>query len=236
MCETEGPIAHSSQCVYRHALLLAYLAFRGMVDHEQNPRAAKMAGHIPTILQEDWTEGLTLDAAEQRFVNTPFGSLTPAQRSEASWLIERMAVLAWAIGLGDLPPFYRKIDGAKVSGGLGMFRTGVSERIDASILRDADEVLMGGRTYAMLYWRLSEHAEGTGPIDLYQKVKDPESEHLTVNGLELHDRDLAIDGVPIQLVPEVQLGLAGAIVFQRYKGFRWLLGLERPLSTVTAIN
>lgn len=91
MCKGEGPVAHSPKCVYRHALLLAYLAYRGMVDHEQNPKAADLVAQIPAIFKESWTQDLSLDAAEKRFMKTPFGKLTFGQRSEASWLIERLS-------------------------------------------------------------------------------------------------------------------------------------------------
>ncbi len=183
------------------------MAFRGMVDHEQNPNAAEMAARISGIMKEDWIERLVvLDAAEQRFVNAPFGSLTPGQRTEASWLIERMAVLAWAIGATELPPFFTKINGARVSKTMGIFQPGAKERAEASKLRNPDEIIMGAETYAALQWRLQEHVRKPGHVDFYAKVKDPDSEHLTVDGLEFHENDLAIDGVPLSTVAQEKLG------------------------------
>lgn len=212
------------------------MAFRGMVDHEQNPNAAKMAGRIPEIFNENWMELVVPDATELRFINAPFGSLLPAQRAEASWLIERMAVLAWAVGAAELPPFFRQINGAKVSKTLGIFQAEAKERVEAAHLRSPDEIVMGAETYAALQWRLSEHARNPGHVDLYQKVKDPESEHLTVEGLEFIEGDLAIEGVPLSTVQQEKLGLTFSIVYQRFKGFRWLLGYDRGESTVTAVN
>lgn len=236
MCKDQGPVAHSPKCVYRHALLLAYLAYRGMVDHEQNPKAADMVGQIPAIFKESWTQDLSLDAAEKRFMKTPFGRLTPGQRSEASWLIERLSPLAWALQISELPPCFSQIKGAKVSASLGIFQPGTEERVKTAKLRSSDEIVMAAQTYAALYWRLAEHAKGSGPIDFYEKVKDPESEHLTVDGLEFIDRDLAINGTPLHSVSQAQLGITNAIVYQRYKAFRWLLGMEHGMPTVTLVH
>src|SRR5580698_5691273 len=106
--EMPGPIAHSPQCIHRTALFLAYMAYRAMIDDDPSPQAAAMAAKIPAIMKQNWIDGLELDAAEERFINAPLGALIPQQRIEASWLIERMAVLAWAIGTAELPPFFTK--------------------------------------------------------------------------------------------------------------------------------
>lgn len=236
MCKNQGPVAHSPQCIFRNALFLSYMAYRGMVDHEQNPNAAKTAGRISELFKEDWMELVNPDATELRFVNAPFGSLTAGQCAEASWLIERMAVLAWAVGACELPLFHSKINGAKVSKALGIFQPGTCERIEAAKLRSPDEIVMGAETYSALQWRLSERASNPVRIDFYEKVKDPESNHLTIEGLEFCDNDLAIGGVPLCAVPEKDLGFTFAIVYQRFKGFRWLLGYDRGESTVTAVQ
>jgi hypothetical protein len=212
------------------------MAYRGMIDGDQHPNAAKMAKRIPAIMKQNWIAGLTLDAAEQRFVSAPFGTLKQQERIETSWLIERMAVLAWAIGAAELPPFYLRVNGANVSSTLGMFQPGAEEKIENARLRDPEEILMGARTYAALTWRLTEYVRDSTPIDFYQKIKDPESHHLTVDGLEFCDSDLAVEGVPLRKVEDALLRLTCAIVYQRNRQFRWLLGFERGESVVPTVN
>ena len=226
MCDPEGPIAHSAQCVYRNALFLSYMAYKAMVDGDSHPKAIEMVAKIPGIFQEDWMDDLTLDLAEQRFVNAPFGTLKQQQRAEASWLTERMAVLAWALGIAELPPFYHLVHAPKVSTTLGIFQPGAKERVAKAKLRHPDDVVMAAKTYSALYWRLSEHIKDPNPIDFYNRMLDPENHHLTVDGLQFHEGDLAINGVPLNQLPEEKLGLTCSIVFQRYKELRWLLGLN----------
>jgi hypothetical protein len=212
------------------------MAYRAMIDDDPSPQAAAMAAKVPAIMKQNWIDGLELDAAEERFINAPLGALIPQQRIEASWLIERMAVLAWAIGAAELPPFFTKIDGARVSAALGMFSPDAEERIAGAKLRSVDEIIMGARTYGVLMWRLAKYFSDPAPIDLYKKVTDPDGRHLMVDGLEFHDCDLAIEGVPLRQVLEDKLQLVGAIVYHRNKQFRWLFGFERGESTVTTVN
>jgi Domain of unknown function (DUF4272) len=211
------------------------MAYKGMVDGNENRKAAEMVNSIPGIFQQDWMEGLTLDAGEQRFVNAPFGTLQPDQRAEASWLIEGMAMLAWAVDVTKLPPFYRMINGAEVSKALGIFQTDARERIEQATLRNPDEIIIGAHTYAALMWRLNEYQKERKPVAFSKKLSDADG-HPIVDGLEFMDGDLAIDGLSLDKIPDEKLGMVGAIAYQRNRQFRWLLGFERGESTVTTVN
>jgi len=234
-CDPPGPIAHSAQCVHRTALFLSYMAYKGMVDGQDHPSAAERVNSIPAIFQQDWMGGLTLDAGEKRFVNAPFGTLQPYQREEASWLIEGMAVLAWAVQAAELPPFHRKVNGAKVSKALGIFQADAGERIEQATLRNPDEIVMGARTYAALLWRLNEFVKDRKPVEFMNRLSDPDG-HLIVDDLEFLDGDLAIEGLSLEKVPDEKLYVVGAIAYERNRRFRWLLGFERGVSTVTTVN
>lgn len=234
-CDSAGPIAHSAQCIHRTGLFLSYMAYKGMVDGNDHPRAAERVNSIPAIFRQDWMEGLTLDAGEKRFVNAPFGTLQPYQRIEASWLVEGMAVLAWALELSELPSFYQKTNGAVVSMALGIFQSDAKERIERATLRNPDEIVMGARTYGSLLWRLSEYLKERKPVEFSKKLTDPDG-HLLVDGLEFLNGDLAIEGLSLDQTPDEKLSLIGAIAYQRNRQFRWLLGFERGESTVTTVN
>ena len=211
------------------------MAFKGMVDGDGQPKSAERVNSIPAIFQQDWMDDLTLDAAEERFVNAPFGTLLPFQRTEASWLIERVAVLAWALDQATLPPLYEKVNGAKVSVTLGMFQADAKDRVERASLRNPDEIVMAANTYIALMWRLQDFHRDRQAIDFRKKLTEKEG-HLVVDGLEFEDGDLAIRGLPISKLSEDILGLTSTVVYQRFRQFRWLIGLERGESTVTAVN
>ena len=236
MCDSTGCVMHSPQCIHRHALLLSYLSWRAIADGDTNVRAHQLARQIPFTLRQPEFEGLNLDAAEKRFFSTPFGTLKNRERTEASWLIEGLAVLSWAIGKCDLPPFHQKIEGSKVSIAIGLFQPDSLERISAAAIRNPDEVESGAITYSALCWRFSEQAKNPQPVDFAGKLKDPNGPHLLVDGIPIKDGDLAIDGSPICEVPAERVAEVASVVFQRYKAFRWLLGLEDGYATLTTIQ
>lgn len=236
MCgDTTGPIVHSPQCIYRTALFLAYVACRGMIDGDPHPKAAATARRICDHFKEDWVHGLTLDPPERRFIDAPFGKIPPTQRIEASWLIENMAVLAWAVKVAELPPYYRKVDGAAVSRALGAFQAGQVEKIGEATLRETSEIIAGAQVYAALYWRLTTYRKDGAAVDFEAKLTAPEG-HLLVGGLEFIDRDLAVEGKPLREMSEEEVQTVSGIVHQRYQEFRFLLGVERSGSRITALN
>lgn len=232
---TTGPIAHSPQCIYRTALFLAYVACRGMIDGDPHPKAAATAKRISNIFKEDWVHGLTLDPPEQRFIDAPFGRLQQSQRIEASWLIENMAVLAWAVKAAELPPYYQKVDGAAVGRVLGVFQAGHTDRIAEATLREPNEIIAGAQVYATLYWRFTTYRKDHAAVDFQAKLTAPEG-HLLVDGLEFIDRDLAVEGKPLGEMTEEEVQNVSGIVHQRYQEFRFLLGVERSGSRITALN
>lgn len=221
--------------MYRTALFLAYVACRGMIDGDPHPKAAATARRISDLFKEDWAHGLTMDPAERRFIDAPFGKIPQSQRIEASWLIENMAVLAWAEKVAELPPYYRKVDGAAVSRALGAFQTGHADKIAEATFRDPSEIVAGAQTYAALYWRLTTFRKDGAAVDFAAKLTAPEG-HLRVNGLEFIDRDLAIEGKRLQEMSQEEIRIISGIVHQRYQEFRFLLGFERCGSRITALN
>lgn len=237
VCETAtAPIAHSPQCIHRTALFLAYMACRGMIDGAEHPQAVSTTQRISELFREDWLDGLNLDPPEKRFIHAPFGTLQQSQRNESSWLIENAAVLAWTMNLAELPPFYQKVNGGEISKALGILRADHFERIATASIRDANEIVAGFETYAALWWRLTEYKKNPRPMDFQTKLTEPDSHHLVVDGIEFIDRDLAVDGKPISQAGAELRDFAGAIVHQRYREFRYLLGMEQSGSRITSLN
>lgn len=206
-----------------------------MIDGDPHPKAAATAKRISALFKEDWLHGLTLDPPEQRFIDAPFGRIPQSQRIEASWLIENMAVLAWAVKVADLPPYYQKVEGAAVSRALGAFQPGHAEKIAEATLRDPAEIVAGAQVYAALYWRLTTYRKDHAAVDFQAKLTAPEG-HLLVDGLEFIDRDLAIEGKPLKEMTEEEVQNVSGIVHQRYQEFRFLLGVERSGSRITGLN
>lgn len=207
-----------------------------MIDGDPHPKAASAARRISELFREDWLAGLTLDPPEKRFIDAPFGTLPQSQRIEASWLIENAAVLAWSMNVVELPPFYQRIDGAALSQALGVFHSGHVERIAQAPLRDPNEIVAGGRTYAALWWRFTKFRQNPAPLDFQSKLTEPDGQHLLVDGLQFIDRDLAVDGKRLMELSQEKFETTFGIIQQRYQEFRKLLGYDRGGSRITNLN
>ena len=224
------PYLQSAENVHRRALALAYLACRAMIDGNTNPNAAKMAENIKVF-----TKGVGIDdqflAPEARLLSSPFGSLAAFQRFEASWLVEGMVVLAWSLGKAELPRFDTKCNAGPGSMALGMFRPGTKEKLGASVLRDPEEIENAAVRYLALNWRIGKFASNPlEKFDLVASLQSPGSPHLVVDGIDLHDGDLVINGLPLGRVPRERLEEIFGIVRERFNALKWLQGYSANYS------
>ena len=211
----------SAEQVHRRALALAYLACRAMVDAD--PRAEEMACTVQNFVREVGLED-AFEPAELRMLQAPFGSFSDFELVETRWLVEGISVLAWALGKVDLPPFSTKCSAAPASIALGMFRLGTKERLGEASLRKVCEIESLALTYLALHWRIGWQIDSPGKMDFAAQLKAPDHPHLLVDGLELHDGDLTIDGKELGQVAPERFGEVFAIVRQRFNAFKWLQG------------
>jgi Domain of unknown function (DUF4272) len=216
--EVKGP---SAERVHRRALALAYLACRAMIDVD--PSAAEMAGAILQFVRGVGLED-AFEPCEARILQAPFGTLSEFEVVETSWVVEGIAVLAWALGKMELPPFSTKCPAAPVSIALGMFRPGTKETLSEAALRDAAEIESLALSYLALNWRIGRQIENPEKLDFAGQLSDPNRPHLLVDGLELRDGDLTIDGVELGQVGPDRFGEVFTIVRQRFNAFKWLQG------------
>jgi hypothetical protein len=217
------------------ALGQCYLACRAMIDGDPDPTAQELAGKILPLTQETGIYQ-TYEPAELRLLNAPWGSLPRRERVALSWAVEGVAVMAWALGKADLPPFDTRCEGAPVGSSLGLFQHDPEVLRDAT-LRDPFEIESRALTYEVLSWRLERFLDTRQRIDFVSRLKNLNSPLITAGAFTLlEDGDLAVDGAPLVEISEERLFEVCTIVRERHKAFRWLLGYEKNYAAVTTIN
>jgi hypothetical protein len=226
----------SAEAVHRRALALAYLTCRAMIDSDPDPGAKKMSDNVLAFVEG---VGLSQDLLphQMRMLNAKFGTLSESVCVETSWLSEGMVVLAWSIGLAELPDFRTKPHPGPTAIRLGMFQPGTKARLEQAVLRDANEIEAKALTYLVLNWRIGNFIlNPQDRMDLAAKLKDPRSPHLLVDEVELLDGDMAIDGLPLAGVPHDRAGEVFQIVRERFNAFKWLQGYSSQYSADTNIQ
>lgn len=226
---------HVAHCVYSMALGQCYLACRAMIDGDPDPEAQAMADRILAFTREAGIYEI-YEPAEIRLLQAPFGSLPRRERVALSWAVEGVAVMAWALGKAPLPPFDTKTQGAPIGCALGLFEHGSGESLQEAKLRNLAEIQMCALSYTVLSWRLAQYIEKRERLDFAARLKEPDGPHLTVDGINLQDGDLAIDGMPLEQLDEERLVEVCSIVRERHKAFRWLLGYEKNYAAVATVH
>lgn len=208
--------------VARRLIVVAACAARSLAeadgDHLAEARGALL----------DWVEGtgaaVELEPWEATLLAAAPGGVDERDRIDGSWRTEGAAVLAWSLGLVDLPPPDQVSDPGVVFAAIGLAAVDATEdaigrasaRADAAI-----EVLR--RQLLTVHWRLVEHRLRPGPIDLAAVATQHSWGPLTVEGLPLVDGDLAIGGRPVAEADPEDVGRATSIAMERHRAVNWLV-------------
>lgn len=215
--------------VARRALCLSAVAARGFLEADAPPDAEEHREGIVEWLGEH--ELLSeLEPAERALLDARVGSLEPQSIVDASWRSEGIAVLAWALGLAELPAHDEMVDVANLTSDLGFLDDAVA--LDAPNLRpDAERNWMSGRLSG-LHWRLRDFSLRPQPMDFRAFAADCWFGSFDLEGVELVDDDLAIDGKAIAEADPERVGITHSIAMERHQAINWLAGYEPIYSQV----
>jgi len=232
--QDENPlIPPAPERVAARALVLSAVSWRGLIEEDgDRPDDAEQQRQDAM----DWLVSIgaaeEMEAEEVDVLSAPVGTLDQQVAEDATWRTEGMVVLAWALGRADLPPVHIECDAHRVLGGLGFLKDRRKTPLDRPGLRDLDEIHAWADTYLTLHWRLREYAQHPDPIDFVAYVSDCTWGPLRLDGLEIIDDDLAIDGVPLDEVEDDVLNDVLGIAQERHQALNWLVGFAPVYSEV----
>jgi len=221
----EAPEPPSRDRVARRALGLATLAWRAFLERERPAGAAVDVAVASTWLE---THGILgeLDEAEQALARGPFGSWSDRQIVGCGWAVEAAVVLAWALGLAELPAHDEQASPAAVQRALGLF-SGAPAALAAE-LRPEAEIDAGAARLLAIAARFRELARSKGPRDFAASARSECGDGLDLRGIRTVQGDLAVGGEPISSAPEQAIAAAQSIAVERFGAADWLLGGARP--------
>lgn len=232
--EEEDPIPPSADRVARRALTLAAVVCRSGIESDAGNADAE--GFRAEVL--DWALYLGLEDEiepdEMTLLRTPLGKLTERQIIDASWRVEGLAVLGWALGCYDLPPYDMRADGPTIG-----FELGFNEEPETTVLSDP-ELLPREELSALadqlfsLHWRLRQYSLDGAAMDFADVARRAWFGPLSLDGLRLCEGDLELRGVPLFRAPEELWREALSIAQERQLAVNWLEGQDPIYSQVTA--
>lgn len=178
--------------------------------------------------------GEEVEPQELELLLTPIGGLDTKARVDATWRIEGVAVLAWALGRGPLPPLLQQCATDDTFSAIGLTHPLQDTALAAPHLRTEEELDRCSNTYITLHWRLREFSLRPKRMDFVQFVEQCQWAEMRLDGLEIIENDLAIDGVPIDRLQQRRLHELLGILHERRVALEWLSGFEPLYSDVTA--
>ncbi len=219
--------------VAQRALIQSAVVCRGSID--SNP-------DLPVVVEthnrlRGWLEHLDLRSAmepiEAEILSAPLGTLQRQQVNRATWAVEGLAILAWALRRFDLPGHDAKVDPFAVTNSLYFLNEEANAVRNEAELRALDELRACRELLYAIDCRFSRFRRGEGCMDIMTWIEQEWLELLGVDRSTLVvDGDLAICGKAVDEAEEDAVRDAGWITMQRHRASNWLVG-EYPLYTET---
>lgn len=221
MDEAATPAPPSPARVAARALVLAAVSCRGFVERDDDavPLWSEVRGWFATLGADS-----ELEPAERALLDAPLGALSASQRMNASWRCEGMAVLAWALGGDELPPYDAEVDPRAVADALGFLRPRDETVLTSPRLRPRGELAAFAEGMFTVHWRLREQRLNPAAMDLAAFARTAWFGPLSLDLARLSGGDLAIGGRPIARADDALLARCESIASERRIAARWLLG------------
>lgn len=166
-----------------------------------------------------------LEDAEHAIIVAPRGALSQRQVIDASWRIEGLAVLAWALDLRPLGALDEESEAVALVEAV--------DGVTVAALRSMGEIAALAARLLTIHWRLVEWRVNPRPIDLAGFVERASWGPLSIDGVPLLDKDLAIAGVAFAAAPAERIRLATSIARERHRAVKWLCGDDQVFSRIS---
>ncbi|HEY1050229.1 MAG TPA: DUF4272 domain-containing protein, partial [Prosthecobacter sp.] len=197
--------------------LMGALMTRGIM--EQNPEHETQRQEMVEGLRgtDAWREGEPAEIAE---LETPVGELPEKSAWRLPWQSEGAAVLAWALGLMDLPPYDEQVD---LDALFAMIR-GLEDGTCQPELRPLDELDALSFQMLAIHWRLRQFQVEPKAMDLVDYAPRAWCGPMDLSLARLAGRDLEVEGVPLNEATEEAWKTTAGIMQERRMAIHWLLG------------
>jgi len=210
--------------VARRCMLLAAVGHRADLEIDPSSHASRQATLDRIRLWLDKIGAREEMEPEDEIIELPLGALDEQAIAAASSRLEGLAMLAWSLQLVDLPtddvllgppdvlPRLAYLDADRAAGII----------VGAGLRPDVELVAVWNHQ-RYLHWRLQQFRLRPERIAFGAQARDGWFAHFQPEEFELLGGDLAIGGVPLELVDAERLHRVDAAAFERHLASSWLL-------------
>lgn len=164
-----------------------------------------------------------MEPEEREVMQAPLRSLAPQPHVNAAWRLEGVAVLAWALGLADLPPHDRVTQPDDVWDHFGFLDVDAARAILAApVLRPRDEIAALRQRLFALHWRLRDWSLRPTAMDFAEFAATAWFGPLDITGVPLVDGDVALGGARIDQADPELFARVHSAAQERHLAVNWL--------------
>ncbi|OYW76615.1 MAG: hypothetical protein B7Z37_08020 [Verrucomicrobia bacterium 12-59-8] len=203
--------------VISRLVLMGALVNRGFMEDHPEGEALRLEMLADLRNSEAWQEG---EEDEIESLETPVGKLPEKKSWELPWLSEGAAVLAWSVGLMELPAYDEQAstdDLYKVISDLE------NERVTPK-LRSPEELEKLSFQMLAIHWRLRQFYVEPKAMDLVEYAPRAWCGPMDLSMARLINNDLEIKGEPLLMSSEEDWKCTSGIMEERRKAVYWLQG------------
>lgn len=210
--------------VARRSLVLAAVVCRASIERGVgDPDAEALHGRILV-----WLTGLNLwdevEPSEETMLRAPLGLLESQDVIQATWYVEGLAVLAWALKLFEFPYHGEQVDSYIVTDALWFLDEAAENVITNAELRSTEELEACREFFYAVHSRLRDHVRNNVPRDFTRWVEEEWLKSLGIDaGALFAQSDLAIDRKSINETNDERLQEFMAITLERHRAIIWLV-------------
>jgi hypothetical protein len=216
------PTPPSAERVLRRALALATTSLRGQLEYETVQREARLQHLREAVLRHGIAGELEPD--ERQLLAAGIGTPTRQQATSASWRIEGLTVLAWALGVTELPA-HDQLSGPDHAVIMRwLFSATLPPQAATPTLRPAGELDAMRNHLLGVHWRLRDFGLHPRAMDFVDFARRCWFGGFDLRGLPVVDGDLAIGGVAIHRAAPEDVSRAKSIALERHQAINWLCG------------
>jgi hypothetical protein len=232
------PMRPVAERVAARALALASQVYCGHL--ESDPAAEGLRRELL-----DWVKGLglwsELERHERALLKTPIGRAGAQDAMNACWRVEGLAVLAWALGRFELPPYDQQTGVRAVAASVFCTEDRIHSRdlapakqlLESAELRPGAEIDNFASQITVVNWRLRQFGIHPSGMDFVEYLR----RHAMFNEiwlahLNIANGDLALRGQAIAAAPADVVQGCTNIAQERHRAAYWLQGDHKIYSVV----
>lgn len=219
-----APRPLGAERVARRACALAAVTGRASLER-QDPHDSGVEQTRQRILR--WVDeigiGDELEPDEWKLLQLPLGAPPQHDTVNATWRLEGLGVLLWALGRYELPPHDEPANVAEMLPLLGVPDAAHSrEFIQRAALRPAAELEKLRERLFAIHWRVTDWRLRPRTMDFANFAKTAWFGPLDLEGVSLAENDLAIGGLPISRAAASVVAAATSAAMERHLAINWL--------------